>query len=342
MAGCREHPPTLRDDTLFKIAKVNGADYCAAESVQSSDCTGWLYLKKNGKALYFMNCGDDSTLYYRGTYYTTDTGLRCTFNSVYTNIPPCTNCPHESRPSRKVNQFNDDTTWYFSLLKSVCAPVIYTSEQSKQSPLYVVRKATLDDITGFCSFISGADAFIDFHCRKEPVSYERVANHEVSFYEEAEQYYRRRFEGREFTRNSDDSVTYLTIHKKNGDEAESDLYIEINRTPRKTLEGDLDKDGLNDLLMNVQLSEGASTWHDLFVFLQKDEYRSLAAVASDADLAICTGDSYGGYFLPVKIVNGSITGESKCYTEEDAECCPSIKVNTVVKLENNSLKPYKK
>jgi hypothetical protein len=338
---CTQHPPTLREDTLLRIYKIEGTDYCSGDSILNNSCNGTLYLKKNGKALYFLKCGADTAPYYRGTYFTTQSGLQCMFNSVYKKVTPCVNCPPESRPLKKPHQFKDDTTWYLTINKTGCQGAHFYSRNPEGTFIYT-RSTPADNIR-FCSHISGVEAFIDFHCRQEPVTYRNETNPEITYHEEAMQYYLRRYEGSKFSSTDDDSVIYLHIHKKiNEADLEPDLYVEINKTERMTLKGDIDKDGSEDLLLKVEMSEGSTTWHDLFLFTRKNGFLILTAVASDPELAICTNNSYGGNFNAVAIRNGMITGLSSCYTIDDPECCPSVKVKTVVKLENNALKSYKK
>lgn len=99
------------------------------------------------------------------------------------------------------------------------------------------------------------------------------------------------------------------------------------------LEGDLNKDLKNDLVISVHTEFGNSASQDIFTFInEKDKYR-LAAATSNRDVSGCMGS-----FWARKIENNFITGNSSCYSGDDALCCPSLHYKTKVAFDNNKLK----
>jgi hypothetical protein len=61
------------------------------------------------------------------------------------------------------------------------------------------------------------------------------------------------------------------------------------------------------------------------------------------DLCGCDYQSSSQYFVPKKISNGMIVGESVCWTENDGHCCPSLIYSTNVLFTKGKLSfAYKK
>lgn len=99
------------------------------------------------------------------------------------------------------------------------------------------------------------------------------------------------------------------------------------------LEGDLNKDMKNDLVISVHTEFGNSASQDIFTFINENEKYRLAAVTSNMDVSGCAG-----YFWAREIENNFITGNSSCYSADDALCCPSLHYKTKVAFDNNELK----
>jgi len=99
------------------------------------------------------------------------------------------------------------------------------------------------------------------------------------------------------------------------------------------LEGDLNKDLKNDLVISVHTESGNSASQDIFLFINEKETYRLATVTSHQDVSGCIG-----YFWARKIENNLIVGYSSCYSGDDAKCCPSLHYKTKVAFENNELK----
>lgn len=103
------------------------------------------------------------------------------------------------------------------------------------------------------------------------------------------------------------------------------------------LEGDLNNDRKNDLVITVHTEFGNSASQDLFVFLNENETYRLATVADHREISGCRGT-----FWARKIKRNLIVGKSSCYSAEDANCCPSLHYKTKVAFENNTLKVLSK
>ena len=104
------------------------------------------------------------------------------------------------------------------------------------------------------------------------------------------------------------------------------------------LNGDINNDQIEDLVMSVHTEGGGSggnIWsQDIFVFIYKNEKYKLVNVTSDADICGC---NYYGNFRARKIENNFLIGRSSCYTENDARCCPSLHYDVKVSLSNSEL-----
>jgi len=99
------------------------------------------------------------------------------------------------------------------------------------------------------------------------------------------------------------------------------------------LEGDLNKDLKDDLVISVHAEFGNSASQDIFIFINENEKYRLATVKGHQDVSGCTG-----YFWARKIENNLIVGNSSCYSGDDAMCCPSLHYKTKVAFDNNELK----
>jgi hypothetical protein len=107
---------------------------------------------------------------------------------------------------------------------------------------------------------------------------------------------------------------------------------------RSILKGDLNKDGIEDLVISVYTEGGGGGgnigWDDIFIFLNKQGKPVLSSVNQSDQITGCSG---GGQFSVEKIVNGYLIGTSQCYTNDDSRCCPSLKYITKLHLKNEKL-----
>ncbi len=116
-------------------------------------------------------------------------------------------------------------------------------------------------------------------------------------------------------------------------------YVSLTKHIDPAIMGDMNSDGLPDLLFTV-LTEGGgsgglgSHWWDHFLFVAgaNGQYK-LADIKSDIDIM-----DGSGYFYPKEIENQILIGFGNDYDDTDARCCPSIFYRTRVRLINNQLK----
>lgn len=154
-------------------------------------------------------------------------------------------------------------------------------------------------------------------------------------------------EGTRLEESAEAAATELTYYHipENEDEKEGVIVtITIPLTNERELfgaipilEGDLNNDRKNDLVITVHTEFGNSASQDLFVFLNENETYRLATVADHREISGCKGT-----FWARKIKRNLIVGKSSCYSAEDANCCPSLHYKTKVAFENNTLKVLSK
>lgn len=118
-------------------------------------------------------------------------------------------------------------------------------------------------------------------------------------------------------------------------------FTEFSKLKSRHVFGDLGNDGSEDAVIQAIAYSGGNSEHLILYVLSKisDEWQLLFDVnASDEQLKGCDK----GKFYPKKIENGFLIGESLCFKDSDARCCPSLKFRTTVKLESDRLISVKK
>jgi len=141
---------------------------------------------------------------------------------------------------------------------------------------------------------------------------------------------------------SDTSVEVKFLFKEDSDYSNVGVAY-ISKMRNDYLHGDLDRDGVDEIICCVSWEGGGSSWwNDILLFKQTKNAYKLIAFQQSPNLCGCKegtneGGSYGGNFYPEKIENGIVIGKSICWTKNDAHCCPSLKFNTTVKFEKNQL-----
>jgi hypothetical protein len=344
--GCRQPLPTLEDDALYEFTEVAGDDYCN-DSANHSKCRGQLFLKKNGKVLLQRNCNtQDSAVYYRGTYFVSDSGLSCSFTARYVVAPECADCPAKPSSMNAGNNggFKDMKVMRLDLLKLSCATNAYVNGAERiTSFTRVYRKSGHRQMETFCNFISRYKAFPDFYCSavNVPGSQSAQADPDISPLEQIIAHYRARYVNFDYSATKSDST--FTLHfSRSGktDEDEESSFSVIIYSNQHEFTGDLDNDGSNEKLVTVFVNDEISTpWREYFLFSGKKGAQLLRTVASSFELARCRAGSYSGMFEAREISNGKISGVSICYTNQDAECCPSVHVDSKVYFEGGQLIP---
>ena len=154
------------------------------------------------------------------------------------------------------------------------------------------------------------------------------------------QYYQQQNNPDSITKEVTDTTIEVTLYIKYGSEYNYDGTIYISKMPDDYFHGDLDGDGVEEIIYSIStegIGGGNAYWNDVFVSrLINNKYKIIDAVTSNK----LTGDkgAYdGGLFYPLAIQDRLITGESICWTDEDAHCCPSLKFYTTVKFEKDKL-----
>jgi hypothetical protein len=101
-------------------------------------------------------------------------------------------------------------------------------------------------------------------------------------------------------------------------------YISLVTDIYPIVTGDLNSDGLNDMLVTVHTEGGGGGgnvwWSDHFLFLSgPNGEKTLADIKSDGEIM-----DGGGYFMPKEISKQMITGIGNAYADTDGRCCPSL------------------
>jgi hypothetical protein len=340
---------------LYEFMDTSDPAYCNEDSIIGGDCgIGKLYLLKNGKALYNEFCkGEDSVSYYRGSYEVNGAGLSCTFNSEYLYRSHCPDCPRPdaNNKNRANEKFRDIDPWTLNLIKTECKEFDYYRQASQAeagsllkegSRVQVYRKTSESRYYDFCNFLSSMETFSDFHCEPETLKATTNGNSEKGLLSLITGYYTSQNKKSTVSRSENDSLLQLAFtHTKKtlDDDGQPYLFVKIPKRRSAYLEGDLDGDGHAELVVQPVLSQGGSTyWKDITVLSRKGNGYTLRTVSSNMDLAVCRNGAYNGSFHPTAISGGALTGTSFCFTDEDEQCCPSVKTKTRVGFQNGKLK----
>ncbi len=342
----------LKENTLFSIVPTTDPTFCSLDSIVPTDCgVGEVYLTKEGGVLYSPFCmGMDSFTYYIGKYNISDTAIICTFNSEYTYAMGCYDCPEEETKPEDPNsgKIISSKEWFLTLKKTNCSEIPYYLSNSKDD--YQQGLKTNPDKNDYCKSISKIKALNELHCSftesssatesaDNPVPQKNSPKADVISEDIITQiliHYGRENKSGLPQKKETDSLIYLSFKEKGDEMAYSNLTI--SKIKADYFFADLNGDGKLDILASVNADSGGSSfWDDLIVFLNENESYSLTSVTSSFDLATCKSGSHDGQFYPKEIKNGVIIGESVCYTDEDAHCCPSIKQKSKAVFKDNKL-----
>ena len=116
--------------------------------------------------------------------------------------------------------------------------------------------------------------------------------------------------------------------------------VEYHEIPKEKgfVKGDLNGDKKDDIIVSVNSNSGGTAeWNEIFVFLTNKDTILFDKTYKDDELAQAhcnSGGAYGRYFI-YSIVNSIVIGESWCWTNNDAHCCPSSKYTTEYKYEKD-------
>jgi hypothetical protein len=123
-------------------------------------------------------------------------------------------------------------------------------------------------------------------------------------------------------------------------------YVDANNEPsyaplteipdfKNFIQGDLNNDNFNDLVVSVYHSQNGRPRLDIYCYISKNKQLQFYKMYTGRGLGICKNVSdTSGRFFPAKIVNGEFIGGTDCYSKNDPGCCPSLEMVTYFKFEN--------
>lgn len=133
----------------------------------------------------------------------------------------------------------------------------------------------------------------------------------------------------------------VTVTKKNGSRTLN--FVNTNKEgfgpetiiPNSIIEGDLNNDSCNDLIVNVYYNQGSRPRLDIYCYITKNKKLQFFEKHSIHSLGICgkINDTTGRFF-PEKIEKGQLVGETQCLQAGDPGCCPSLEFITYFKFED--------
>ena len=223
------------------------------------------------------------------------------------------------------------------------ADLHYIYDSVKSRVFTFLTKADLNVYHEFCSSMLIKPALVDFRCKENgDTSYkvtktidEKIVRMIIDHYKKKNPYGRVRQSESDSTIN----LSFSYLKKKKKDDGGPYLFVTIPKSLKLYLSGDINTDGKKDIIALPVLTEGGSSyWQDIMVFTGNGSGHDLLTVASSMDIARCTANSYNGIFIPRKIENGTLVGTTSCYTDDDAACCPSVKMEVRYVLEKKKLR----
>ena len=118
--------------------------------------------------------------------------------------------------------------------------------------------------------------------------------------------------------------------------------IFLERNFNKSLAGDIDKDGTYEILFAVEVTGGGTEyWSELYC-LKIFPNNNYLLIRMEVPCA-CSGIDSGNYDCKepnttiINVIDNRLTIESRCFLESDANCCPSTKIISEYKFQNNEI-----
>jgi hypothetical protein len=118
------------------------------------------------------------------------------------------------------------------------------------------------------------------------------------------------------------------------------MQFNVPKMKNDYIYGDLNKDGVNDMIVSIEGYVSFSGYPDnfpysiIYVFLAQDKKYSLTSKAVSSEICGCQV----GVFYPEEIREGLILGQSKCIAKDDVLCCPSLKYFTRLDFDGKKIK----
>lgn len=117
----------------------------------------------------------------------------------------------------------------------------------------------------------------------------------------------------------------------------NETFAPTTTVPNSIIEGDLNNDSLNDMLVVVYYNQGSRPRLDIYCYVTENKKLKYHSTYTQGSLGFCTEDSdtsSRGRFFPSKIENGLLIGQTDCLQQGDPGCCPSLEMISYFKFEN--------
>lgn len=138
--------------------------------------------------------------------------------------------------------------------------------------------------------------------------------------------------------------TYVKIDSSEGqiklniigeDNEETLSPITIIPEIKNFIEGDLNHDGFNDLIISIYYNQAARPRLRNYCYITKNSELRFYKVFSIHELGICENiTDTSGRFFPGKIENGRLVGQTDCLQNGDPGCCPSLEYISYFTFDN--------
>jgi len=77
---------------------------------------------------------------------------------------------------------------------------------------------------------------------------------------------------------------------------------------------------------------------ELIIIVSDNDKYKLNHIYESGGICGCKTSEYNGIFAVEKIQDGIIYGQSVCWSDTDAHCCPSLEYESAIKYDNSTLK----
>ncbi|MFY7964483.1 MAG: hypothetical protein ACOVO1_06275 [Chitinophagaceae bacterium] len=118
-------------------------------------------------------------------------------------------------------------------------------------------------------------------------------------------------------------------------DAKNETYAPTTIVPNSIIEGDLNNDSLNDILVIIYYNQGSRPRLDMYLYVTENKMLQYHSQYTQHSLGFCTeANDTSGRFFPDKIENSLLIGHTDCLQQGDPGCCPSLEMITYYKFGN--------